>query len=461
MKPITKILFLTLCTVHLFAASGRADTVSYVDENNRVIVNGEPFFPIGLYVVECTNGSYVNELDEIANSPFNTLVNYAVNECGSAATYQQIRDYLDELSTRDLYLIYSLKEYVSACNQTYGVCDDPGPLSVDSVDAITEKVTNHIDHDAVVAWYLNDETCPDCLEQLEDGYNLIKSLDANHAIWSVHWNTNWLLQEAHTTDIVGADSYPIPDNPITWVSNVVDNAMEAGKPLWFVPQLFNWWGKRPPTKAEMRAMTYLATNHGAKGLIYYSYFDIRNDADYAERWSAIKDIASEIDQFKDVLLSTDQTNETDISCDSPDIDFKLMADGNTHYLFAVNTAVDTHGDPVALADVSFTVNLLDKPARIPLLFEETDALRLDEACRFHLDFRPYEVHVLQWVTNCSPGDLNGDGTKDTTDVAIFSGKFGKMNSPCQSSCDGDFDDDGEIDGADLARLASVLGTSQS
>jgi hypothetical protein len=370
------------------AADDFAGLQSYIDEHNRFILNGEPFFPLGLYVVQCTNGSYTTELDEIADSPFDTLMNYAINECGTEASYQQIRDYLDELARRDLKVIFSLKEYVSACDE-YAVCDNPGPLSADAENIITQKVNNHMDHESVIAWYLNDETCPDCLEQLEDGYNLIQRLDSNHPVWSVHWNTTWLLQEAHTTDIVGADSYPIPDNPITWVLNVVDDAMQAGKPLWFVPQLFEWPNKRPPSKEEMRAMTYLAVNHGAKGLIYYSYFDIRNDGDYSERWSAIKDIAGEIDQVRDVFLSTQDTTASDVVCNVTDIDLKLMKKDDTYYLFAVNTKEE------AVPGVSFSVNLNQTPSVVDTLFESGRQIPVTNAS-FEDDFSTYEVHVYQW-----------------------------------------------------------------
>jgi hypothetical protein len=384
-----------------------ASNTYQIDSHNRFILNGEPFFPLGLYVVQCTNGSYTTELDEIADSPFDTLMNYAINECGTEASYQQIRDYLDELARRDLKVIFSLKEYISTCEKAYGVCDNPGPLSADAENIITQKVNNHMDHESVIAWYLNDETCPDCLEQLDDGYNLIKSLDSNRPVWSVHWNTTWLLQEAHTTDIVGADSYPIPDNPITWVLNVVDDAMQAGKPLWFVPQLFEWPNKRPPSKEEMRAMTYLAVNHGAKGLIYYSYFDIRSDGDYSERWSAIKDIAGEIDQVRDVFLSTQDTTASDVVCNVTDIDLKLMKKDDTYYLFAVNTKEE------AVPGVSFSVNLNQTPSVVDTLFESGTQIPVTNAS-FEDDFDTYEVHVYQWdeeivIPPVIPEETSGSG----------------------------------------------------
>ncbi|MDY6836606.1 MAG: choice-of-anchor U domain-containing protein [Thermodesulfobacteriota bacterium] len=514
------------------------DLTSYIDSYGRFILNDEPFFPLGLYVVECTNGSYAAELDEIADSPFDTLMNYSVNRCGSDATDAQIWGYLDELAlpSRDLKLIFSLSEYFDGApagwatwmfsmptdgtfdlygwwtggsnrasdapymvsygsfSQTinidqriqtgawnyigsftfagstsgtvvlgndangYVIADaigwdtdgDSNPdIIVDDVDAgfstqgngwltstsvnsylnhehyharfsddiatITHKVNTFKAHPAVISWYLNDERDPtNYLSQLEERYAAITQADGNHPVWSVHWNTDWLLQEGHTTDIVGMDSYPIENLPITVVGEVADTALQAGRPLWFVPQIFDWRdypgdpaGRdltgRPPTKEEMRAMTYLATNHGAKGLIYYSYFNIRDDADYGTRWPQIKEIAAEIRDLRDVILSIHQTNDNDIACDNSNIDFKLMREGNRYYLFAVNTKEQ------ALADVSFAINMELESSTVDVRFEED----LDGDRQVSLingtiidSFSPYEVHVYSWQ---GAADKDGDG----------------------------------------------------
>jgi len=315
-----------------------AGLTSYVDGYNRFILNGEPFFPLGLYVVQCTNGSYAAELDEIASSPFDTLVNYAVNGCGGDATDAHTLGYLDQLESRNLKLIFSLKDYVG-----HGQED---------LDTITQKVNTFKDHLAIISWYMNDELGLEYLPQLEERYQKVIELDDNHPVWSVHWNPLWLQAEAHTTDIVGLDSFPIDNGPITWVAEGADAALAPGKPLWFAPQIFDWKDLeaylpddhrvktgRPPTKAEMRAMTYLAVNHGAKGLIYYSYFNIVDDPDYASRWPQIKEIVREIDQLRPVFLSRYQISTCQVTCNNDDIDFKLMWENNKYYLFAVSTEV--------------------------------------------------------------------------------------------------------------------------
>ena len=173
---------------------------SHIDSHNRFILQGKPFFPLGLYVAQCPADGQSSQLNDIANSPFDTLMNYSVNN-GSDS---QITHYLDELHSRKLKLIFSLKEYIG-----HGRTD---------LATISHKVKTFGGHPSIISWYLNDELSPEYLPALEVGYQKVRELDANHPVWSVHWNRNWLVKEAHTTDIVGVDPYPVDNKPITLLS---------------------------------------------------------------------------------------------------------------------------------------------------------------------------------------------------------------------------------------------------
>jgi hypothetical protein len=394
------------------AARGRT---SYIDEHNRFILNGEPFFPLGLYVAQqpAASASLAGQIDDIANSPFDTLMNYNSND----GTNSEITEYLDELEDRGLKLIFSFRQYFGPCSSGNNECNNPLTIP-DIIDTITQKVTAFKGHPAIIAWYTNDEVCPACLPELEAGYDKIRELDENHPVWSVHWNTDWLLQEADTTDIVGVAPYPIDNKPITLVSQMADEANAAGKPLWLVPQIFSWTDYpsdfraatgRPPTWEEMRAMTYLAVNHGAKGLIYYSYFNILDDNDFQTRWPQIKDIANEIDQLRPVILSVDQTGDNDITCNSPDIDFKLMRRDDKYYLLAVNTKAQT------ISGVTFQINLAKKPQELDTLFEDGRQMSVVDGSVAD-DFDIYEVHVYAW--------------DDPADVAVTGGWSGSSGGGC-------------------------------
>jgi hypothetical protein len=390
---------------------------SYIDSHNRFILNGEPFFPLGLYL--WYNGIQYpdpDELDDIKNSPFDTLMQYNTAVTSDAENTA----FLQALNLRGLKLIFSL--YNGGCNDQNTVCEMPWTTSGFET-FIEHEVTTFKEDPAIIAWYLNDEICPVCLDRLEAGYNKIKELDGNHPVWSVHWHCfgqdSWLLQELHTTDIVGVDPHP---NPITLTSDMADAANATGKPVWLAPQIYG------ATQAEMRAMTYLAVNHGAKGLIYYCH-----SAFNPTKWSQAKGLGSEVDQLRPVFLSTDQTNDSDVTCNNSNIDLKLMRTGHAYYLFAVNTKEEN------ITGVSFQNNLSDTPGVIEALFEDGRQIALTNGA-FTDNFDPYEVHVYFWRQH---GDVDCDGIVDLAD-AILTFQTVAGLSAAQLCLSADVNEDGKI-----------------
>ena len=94
-------------------ACGKASAAWEIDEHNRFILDGEPFFPLGLYVAQCPDVDQSEQLDQITDGPFDTLLNYPINKCGFPPddfepTPQQIHDYMNALTSRGLKLIFSL-----------------------------------------------------------------------------------------------------------------------------------------------------------------------------------------------------------------------------------------------------------------------------------------------------------------------------------------------------------------
>ena len=63
----------------------------------------------------------------------------------------------------------------------------------------------------------------------------------------------------------------------------------------------------------------------------------------------------------------------------------------------------------------------------------------------------------QATLDCSPpcpGDFDNDGDVDEADLAILAGNFGRHGC---FPCDGDFYNDGDVDGVDLAQIKNDYG----
>jgi hypothetical protein len=318
----------------------------HVDRANRLIVEGRPFFPLGWF------GS-VNEahLAELADSPFNCLLAYGSDR----EPKERMLRFLDAMHSAGLKLVYCLNDVYPTA--TY--LESTGWEGLHGNDAIAAAVVAaYREHPAILAWYLNDELPHKLVPQLEDHYERVRKADPAHPCFIVLCNRSELAYFPETTDILGVDPYPIPRDLITRVADFVTAARSAvreNQPVWLVPQAFAWYqynSKNPdrghpptaeelgtgraPTYEEERCMTYLGLIHGAKGLIYYCYYDLRVLPQYREMWAGMKTIAAEVKTLTPALLSTEPAGKWRVtSTDSP-VRATLLRQDDTLYLLAAN-----------------------------------------------------------------------------------------------------------------------------
>ncbi len=368
----------------------------YIDRANNTIVDGKPFFPLGWY-----GAPDEEHLAEIADSPFNCLLAYGTN----LKPRNWMTRYLDEVHNKGLKLIYCMNDVYPTA--TY--LDGKGWEGITGNDRIADAVIRaYKDHPAILAWYLNDELPGTLVPQLENYYDVFRKTDPNHPCYVVLCNMAELKRFRRTTDIFGVDPYPIPHNPVTMVAQWADAAhaaVKGRKPIWLVPQAFAWYQYRPegsdrgrkptaeelktgraPTCEESRCMTYLALAHGAKGLIYYCYYDLRVLPQYAEMRAWMKKIGGEVKELFPVLLSPEDLGPVDPSPPDPAIHTKLKRSSGRLYLIAVNAA-----DEPRRATFDLKQPL---PPRAGAMFEgrtvPTDGTRLTA------EFKPLEARVFEF-----------------------------------------------------------------
>ena len=59
--------------------------------------------------------------------------------------------------------------------------------------------------------------------------------------------------------------------------------------------------------------------------------------------------------------------------------------------------------------------------------------------------------------NTCEGDFDNEGDVDGSDLAVFAADFGRTDCSLQNCCNGDFDNDGDVDGSHLALFAADFG----
>ena len=288
------------------SADNRTAPAVFIDQQQRAIVNGSPFFPIGIYFSVGLMYAGSAALKNLSESPLNFIMPY-----GEAnATH------LDHAHAAGLKVAYSLKDLF------YGLKSCPATIhSVADEEALLKhNVADYRLHPAVLAWYINDELSFQAYgDRLATHQHLVEAGDPDHPTWQVLCEDGLFDQYMGTFDIIGSDPYPIgqPGKTAAGMREEVNSTVvltDHARPVWEVVQAHNWLNYhrtscsscRTPSFSEMRSMAWQAITAGANGLIFYSYHDWmrKPDVPFDESWAHIGRITTEVLTFAPVLLST-------------------------------------------------------------------------------------------------------------------------------------------------------------
>jgi len=357
-------------------------SVVYIDKHNRVIVDDKPFFPLGMYWGEVNQ----HDLDIYAKSPFNCLMPYGINY----GSINEIRSNLDMINKYGLKIIYSIKDFYE------GTPWYPEQVGIyKGEEEMTRGIIKEFrDHPALLAWYLNDELPTSMLDRLIKHQKWVEELDQNHPTWTVLCHPNEVGKYIRSFDIIGTDPYPIPNGEPSMAGDwtrITRNQIADTRPMWQVPQVFNWAvdreGKdlRPPTYEEMNCMAWQCIIEGAKGLIFYSFKDLKGDpsASFEKRWEDVIQVAKPIAEMSDVLLSDE--NAPKINVQAPEnIRYLLKRFSGNLYLFAVN-------DKNTQCKVTFDID--DNLSDVDVLFENRSINAQNG--KFNDSFDGLAVHIYK------------------------------------------------------------------
>ena len=267
----------------------------WIDGHGRTIVNGKPFFPLGMY----TSGK--NRRDDYVKGPFNCVMPYSMPD----------KEAMDFYHTNGVKVIYTLKDVYHGASRLFR---NTIKTDEDERKFIAKKVKMFKNHPALLAWYVNDELSIALKKRLTARRELMEKLDGGHPTWAVVYQIENLREYMPTCDIIGTDPYPVPKRPLSmvtdWTRKTVD-AYYGKRPVWQVPQAYDPGaakGGRMPTAEEMRQMSWQCVAAGANGLVYYSFGTIvktNNATPFEKAWADVCTAASEIKKYIPVLLSVE------------------------------------------------------------------------------------------------------------------------------------------------------------
>ena len=306
-----------------------------IDRHNRTIVDGQPFFPLGMY----TGGK--NGRETYVKGPFNCVMPYSAPDAEG----------MDFYYTNGVMVIYSLKDIY------YGTSRAPRNVrnAADERNVVRHKVSAFKNHPALLAWYLNDELAIALRKRLTERRDLLEQLDPEHPTWSVVYQIESLREYMPTFDAIGTDPYPVPRRPLSMVTDWTRRTCKACfgmRPVWQVPQAFeeNRADGRMPTMEEMRSMSWQCIAAGANGLIYYTYGTLhrpKNKTPFEKAWADVCAAAGEVRRYIPVMLSVEEPPSVSGVPDTWGVRV-WRKDGNV-YLLVVNAQ-----DREAAAELTFS-----------------------------------------------------------------------------------------------------------
>jgi hypothetical protein len=317
-----------------------------------LLVDGEPFFPLGLYWVRA------EDLEELRGLHFN---------CGDyfyKLRGEEIAALMDEAARSGVRILLELTPFIR------------GRAEPD-YQAIAAMVERYRRHPALLAWYLVDEPADASVDPalLEGIYRQLRQADPYHPVYLVNNRPATYGAYAEASDVLGIDVYPVPDHPLTRVRDYMRQARWAAqgrKPVWLVAQAFGGvehWG-RPPTPAELRNMVFQGLVQGAGGLLFYRYCqEGERQIQPPALWREMRALAAELAPLGPVLAAAAPVAQVENADGSQDVEAVLRKYRGQYYLFVVNCRA-------AAQRARFRLRGLPALARVEALYQSpTPALR--------------------------------------------------------------------------------------
>jgi hypothetical protein len=406
-----------LALLVVLTANGSAQTgkVAFRDDQT-ILADGKPFFPIGLYYCyeefEDASGKLLLKLKDYG---FNTLGYYRWGQ----PTWKQELDRVHQAG---------LRVWIRGEN---GFAIDTPQIE----KAALEQVRQIRNHPALLFWEFQDEPILNkvSIEGSRKGYQLVKREDPHHPMLVVEWPgaVNRFHLWKGIGDVFATDLYPIPrslqygvlpNHDITQMRDYLDALKKAhnDRPRMLVLQGWNWqpvkYGESGyPTPVESRFMAYQAVIHGAKGLHYYGQVHCTRPNSASSLWSEAKDPKVNRQEFEKcvqlnqrfweqhkaffqelakaskifVLREAEPKMRIVGVTKAPDtlvgIEYQTKQDGNSVYLLAVNADSKPRTATFQLPESAQRIT------EVHVLFENRTIPVKDRT--FRDDFKAYDTHV--------------------------------------------------------------------
>lgn len=394
-----------------------------VRADETLLVNGRPFFPLGLYYAEAELQDRSGAgLEQLHATGFNAILVDAPLEIET----------LDRVARAGLFVVHR----------------PPGQLH--GAFGTLKEIVRHLGrHPALLAWEMDDEPILNDLPiaDAQRGCDLVRRIDPWHPILCNQWlpgaeRIGEVRQWAQLADLYGFGVYPVPlrrgrmrhqqahglPSSLASVGAQVAlwRTLAPGKPVIPALQAFAWNALEDgdagfPTANESRFMAYHSVISGAKGLHHYGvrsaavpclpcgvppalYADLdRTHEDFLrareanERfWTRYCDVIRELAAMADVFTAQDANGTVGPGDDR--IQYRIKALKSTVVVLAVNTSPDA-------AQIQLHAPML--AGRTLQVWGQPRSIEADARGRFSDPVEPFGVRILSDLPDRLPHTAGG------------------------------------------------------
>ena len=329
-----------------------------IDQDNTFLVNGQPFFPMGLYHVP------PSDYPTVAGLGINTVQfwvwDFDVDSLGVSRG-------LAKASAVGLKTIIELNHK----NETI----------------IQDIVKQHGANPAILMWYGLDEPAEGSYSTADMMRRTFHAVDNEHPIFQASCRPDIFAEQSVFTDVFGLDPYGSPQKVLDWMTNAV-TAMAGRKPVVCVPGAFC-----EDTLAAFRASAYIALASDARGIVWYPWNQMGGGPigiglkNHPEHQGVVSQICAEVSAMLPALTAPDRRT-------------LASADGSLRGLFCVKDAqrflllVNSTPSPIQVEAAIPQGEEFTQKMRDFFKKDNLEALEI-KAGRFGITLEPYETRVYE------------------------------------------------------------------
>ncbi|MBI2841126.1 MAG: hypothetical protein HYX75_22645 [Acidobacteria bacterium] len=359
---------------------------AFVRADNTLLVGGEPFFPLGLVdsFDPADASAFAKRLKLLSGSPFNTLANQELD----LGTPFRIREIMTALNKRGVKTIFPLAAYDGVGGaQAAGILPRfKGTTPKARADDCIRRIRGA---PGLIAWSIARHAAAQYEPLIAARYSRLLDTDENHPVL--------IVQDAATVADTrvyskATDAFAI-EMPASDVGAAGDSVTAAARsfsgyrPVWAVIDVYgnDEEAAPPPARRELRALSYMALVHGARGLIYDSLASIIADAVFDERWADLTSVAGELSSLARYLADGARQPPAGVVPAFLAVDSCSLTLGDKHLMIVINRQPRT---------VSAEIEITTPVDTVTVLFENRTLQRIGESIVDTLP--PLDVNVYEY-----------------------------------------------------------------